>query len=127
MSASLIATDIVNVFVLTISAKLEPVEPVELVVLVALVDVVAEADDEEPLDDDPAATESPGRRASSDAIVPVTGARNVVSDSACLSFLTVSSSLSTVVSSAAIVAAVFAEPSSAAVRVSCAAGSVAVA
>src|ERR1700735_3383184 len=30
MSASLIATDIVNVFVLTISAKLEPVEPVEV-------------------------------------------------------------------------------------------------
>src|ERR1700733_1726243 len=127
MSASLIATDIVNVVVLMTSAKLEPVEPVELVVVVALVDVVAEPDEEEPLDDAPAATESPGKRASGDAIVPVTGARKVVSDSTCLSFLTVSSLLSTAVPSAAIVAAVSAEPSSAAVRVSCAAVSVAVA
>ena len=76
MSASLIAAVIVSVFVLTISAKLE------LEVL-------------ESLDDDPACTESPANRSSSDTIVPLAGARSVVSARASLSFLAVCSSVST--------------------------------
>ncbi|MGO9904573.1 MAG: hypothetical protein ACLPY3_02505, partial [Solirubrobacteraceae bacterium] len=103
------ATVIISVFVLTISAKLEVLE-----VGLALLEVVLDPDEELPveeslelaLDEDAPGTDSPGERSSSDAIVPVAGARSVVSDNAASSLFTVCSSSSTASSSSSTVVVV---------------------
>jgi hypothetical protein len=130
------ATVIVKVVVLMIWAKLEllevvlvPVVPLEAVldaVLEAVLDPDDELPDEASLDEDPAWTDCPGVRSSSEAIVPVAGARSVASESATSSLFRVCSSCSTASSSASTVVVVDEEEeSSASDSVSCAAVSVA--
>ena len=92
MSASLMATVIVKVFVLMISAKpeldpeLEELEDPPRLPAVTPLPLVDEELDEDPVEaeelPDPPDTDSPGVRLDSEAIVPLTGAYSLVSFSA---------------------------------------------
>jgi hypothetical protein len=105
MSDSLNAMVIMSRWVLTISAKpeldeeelVEEADPPRLPELVPDVDEPEEPEDDVPLDEfedvDPADTESPGERLSSETMIPLVGARRRVAASEIWALWTLASAL----------------------------------